>query len=63
MAIVNEQDWASDVRVSQPVPASRPLVVDFGGFSFTTGGLAHNISAEESENLFTPTYAPANFRR
>jgi hypothetical protein len=34
------------------------VTTDFGGIAMTTGGLAHNINDEISEELFTPTYSP-----
>jgi hypothetical protein len=51
--------WASDVRVSQPEPPEdRPVQVDFGGMGFTTGGIAHNISEADREEIFSPHYSP-----
>jgi len=52
--------WASDVRISQPEPASaeQPVQINLGGLGFTSGGLQHMISSSEIEEIFTPTYAP-----
>lgn len=57
---MNETIWASDVAISQPSgpPSDRPVLVDFGGLGFTTGGIAHNITEAEREALFTPFFAP-----
>lgn len=52
-------DWSSDVEVSQPIPPEgREVLVDLGGFGFTSGGIAHNLTEAEREAIFTPTYAP-----
>lgn len=53
-------NWSSDVAVSKPRAYSmdRPVLVDFGGFGFTTGGLAHNITEAEAEEQFIPIFAP-----
>jgi hypothetical protein len=55
-----ETIWASDVQVSQPSgpPSDRPILVDFGGFGFTTGGVAHNLTEAEREAIFTPFFSP-----
>lgn len=52
--------WAADVPVSQPEPlGKRPAMVTFeGGFVFTTGGIAHDLTPTQAEEVFTPTYAP-----
>ena len=52
--------WSSDGEVSQPLPPEdgRRILVDFGGFAFTSGGICHNISEEEREAIFQPTFAP-----
>lgn len=33
------------------------------GFGFTTQGLAYDITEEEAEYIFTPTYGPPDFSR
>jgi hypothetical protein len=52
--------WASDTSVSKPEPAAsdQPALVDLGGFAMTAGGLAHNLTASDVEDIFTPMYAP-----
>ena len=52
--------WAADVKVSMPpgVDAKMPVLVDLGGFGFTAGGLAHNVTDADVEFLSTPFYAP-----
>lgn len=58
MSMVNA--WASDVKVSMPqgVDANKPVLVDLGGFGFTAGGLAHNLSEADVEFLSTPFFSP-----
>lgn len=57
--------WGTDTKPSMPEPiGDRPAVVDFGGFVFTTGGMAHGISQDEVEEMAMPSFAPSdsNFR-
>lgn len=53
-------NWSSDVAVSKPRPysADRPVLVDFGGFGFTTGGIAHNVTEDQVEEQFMPVFSP-----
>lgn len=53
-------NWSSDVAVSKPRAYStdRPVLVDFGGFGFTTGGIAHNITESQVEEQFMPIFSP-----
>lgn len=54
--------WSSDTPISRPVvETERSVVIDFGGFGFTTGGITHNISDVEAEAIFLPTFAPEGF--
>lgn len=55
--------WSSDTPVStpEPLPPDTPIVVAFGGIGFTTGGLAHDVSESDIENLFTPFFSPEGF--
>jgi len=48
------RSWRSDAGVSRPTPPppSRPVLVDFGGFGFTAGGIAPNLSEADMESLF-----------
>lgn len=52
--------WSSDGEVSQPLPppGGRAVLVDFGGFGFSGGGLCFTITEEEREAIFLPTFAP-----
>lgn len=52
--------WSSDVPVSAPRPYTRerPVLVDFGGFGFTTGGIAINVSESDIEEAFSPFFEP-----
>lgn len=52
--------WASDVPISHPAPITgdQPALVDFGGFSFSTGGIVHDLNEAEIEEKFAPTYSP-----
>lgn len=55
--------WATDTAVSRPEPMDpdAPVVVNFGGIGFTTGGMAHNLTQADVEDIFTPYYAPEGF--
>jgi hypothetical protein len=50
--------WGSDVPISMPEPPRRPIMVNFGGFGMTTGGIAHNITEADIEEMFTPFFGP-----
>jgi len=50
--------FATDGPISLPVPPTRPVLVDFGGFGFTTGGLAHNITTATIEDIFANFFQP-----
>lgn len=54
--------WAADTPISQPIPPTKPVLVDFQGFGFTAGGMCHNITEGESEELFLPLFAPYGYR-
>lgn len=51
-------DWASDVAISMPVPPSGPVLAELGGFGFTLGGIAHNLTEGDVDALGTPFFAP-----
>lgn len=54
--------WSADVPISRPVvEQQRAVVIDFGGFGFTSGGITHNISDVEAEAIFLPTFAPEGY--
>lgn len=54
-----DQPWACDAPISMPTPPKRPIMVSFdGGFGFTTGGIAHDMSQAQKEELATPFFAP-----
>lgn len=53
--------WGTDTLISMPEPPSRdqPALVDLGGgFVFTAGGIAHNLTTADAEELLTPTFMP-----
>jgi hypothetical protein len=52
--------WGSDTPASMPVPPDpkQPPLVDFGGFCFTAGGLSHNLSQADLDELAHPHFAP-----
>lgn len=58
MNMSKQPEWGSDVRPSMPSPTNRPRLVGMGGFCFTDGGIAHDISAVEAEMLAIPHIAP-----
>ena len=55
-------DWGSDVPISLPTAptAALPMLVDLGGsgFGFTAGGICHNITADQLEEMAVPFFAP-----
>ena len=56
--------WSADTQVSRPDPVDTlnyPVLVEMGGFAMTAGGLVHNLSRDDSEEIFAPTYAPEGF--
>lgn len=55
--------WSTDTFISQPLPASKemPVLVSFGGFGFTSGGIAHDVTEAQVEEIFTPMFAPEGF--
>jgi hypothetical protein len=56
--MTGQADWGSDVPPSTPVPTSRPRLVKFGGFCFTDGGIAIDISTTDAEEFRNPPFAP-----
>lgn len=56
--IVKQPEWASDMRPSMPRATDRPRLVSLGGFCFTDGGIAHDISQVEADLLAVPHIAP-----
>lgn len=51
--------WGTDVPVSMPQPlGDNQGVIDMDGFCFTDGGIAHNLSRADWEQLVVPTFAP-----
>lgn len=56
--------WGADTRVSKPEPKDNdtPVLVDFGGFGFDAGGIRHDVTATDVEEIFFPPLAPEGFR-
>jgi hypothetical protein len=52
--------WGADTVVSMPAPLNRSgdAIVDMGGFAFTDGGIAHNITRADLEDYLFPTFRP-----
>jgi hypothetical protein len=52
--------WGADVTPSHPSPPPQPILFDLSGsgFVFTAGGIAHNVSATDIEEMLTPNYSP-----
>lgn len=52
--------WGTDTPISMPEPLSKnqTVHVDFGGFAFTEGGIAHNITTAGLEIYTTPSFLP-----
>lgn len=59
MAIIN---YGADGMISLPSAPTTdlPMLVDLGGsgFGFTAGGICHNITESQLEELRTPSFAP-----
>lgn len=55
--------WGTDTRVSKPEPPAddTPVLVSFGGFGFGAGGICHDVSASDVEEIFFPSFAPEGF--
>ena len=53
-----DKDWACDDVISMPVVSAYPRLVSFGGFAFGEGGLCHDVSAGDLENMKHPPIAP-----
>lgn len=53
--------WASDVKVSMPLPPKVPRQVPMFGFAFTEFGLAHDIDAASYAQISTPSYIPDDY--
>lgn len=58
MAASYTADWAGDETPSLPKALTRVMMVDMGGFCFTDGGIAHNVSHADRERLQVPPFAP-----
>lgn len=58
-----QQVWSSDCLISAPAPIDdgRPAVVHLGGFSWTTGGITHDLTEGDRDELLTPSYAPEDW--
>lgn len=50
--------WGSDTPPSAPVAPTRPRLVPFGGFCFTDGGIAHDISQGDADDFRVHTIEP-----
>ncbi len=55
-----QPDWGSDTPISLPAVPPLPMLVDLGGsgFGFTAGGICHNITAAQLEEMAIPNFAP-----
>ncbi len=51
-------DWASDGPVSIPDPPSGEIYSRFAGWCFSAGGIHHDISEADVEELSNPPIAP-----
>lgn len=52
------RDWASDVTISTPVPHEGTAFATFSGWAFGSGGLHHDVSEADVEDMSTPPIAP-----
>ncbi len=53
--------WGSDVPVSMPVPPTRPVLLDFGGFGFCENGPCFAMNDMDLENMKFPAYGPGEY--
>jgi len=54
--------WGSDVPISMPEAPTQeqPVLVTFnGGFGMTTGGIAHDVTESQVDQMAQPFYAPS----
>lgn len=51
-------DWGSDTPPSSPVAPRGKRYIPFGGFCFTEGGIAPDLSAVEAEEFRHAPIAP-----
>ena len=60
---MTQEHWATDTPISfpEPPPSDTPVLVDFDGFGFTSGGIVHNLSGADLEEMVTPTFSPQGF--
>lgn len=54
------KNWGTDTIISMPTPlrSGQTPLIDMGMFTFTTTGIAHNLSAADLEAYLNPTYLP-----
>lgn len=52
--------WLTDTIPSLPNPPPRPIMVSLGGFIFTTGGIAHNVTSVDKEEIISAINKPLN---
>lgn len=51
--------WGADAPVSKPEGLVRTALASLGeGWAFTSGGIAHDLTDADVEELFRPSYAP-----
>lgn len=53
-----QADWAGDETPSLPQALKRVKMISFGGFCFTDGGIAHDVSHADRERMQIPPFAP-----
>lgn len=55
------RQWGTDTAISMPVPPTQHvLVILGGGFCFTAGGIGHDLTQADMEEMLVPTFAPPN---
>ena len=56
------EDWGSDVPPSTPSPRPSDIRIFMGGFCFTDGGIALDVSEAEVEAMRHPPLGPTSMR-
>lgn len=52
--------WGTDGKISLPVPSPNDVLIKLGdsGFVFTNGGIAHDVTEADLEEIATPGFIP-----
>ena len=56
--MADNEVWGADVPISMPEPPLNKAVIDMGAFGFSVGGMVHQITEQQRDDLALPTFAP-----